>query len=66
MSHSRKIQGMKCIITYTTSTSDGDFYGEGAEAKVPELGARQVTLQSIFGPLRDNGLDVEILAGIKD
>ena len=57
---------MKCIITYTTSTSDGDFYGEGAEAKVPELGARQVTLQSIFGPLRDNGLDVEILAGIKD
>jgi hypothetical protein len=57
---------MKCIITYTTNTSDGDFYGEGAEAKVPELGARKVTLESIFGPLRETGLDADILIGIKD
>jgi hypothetical protein len=57
---------MKCIITYTTSTSDGDFYGEGAEAKVPELGARKVTLESIFGPLREKGLHADILSGIKD
>ena len=57
---------MKCIITYTSSTADADFYGEGAEAKVPELGARHVNLESIFGPLRAGGLDAEILAGIKD
>ena len=57
---------MKCIITYTTSTSDGDFYGEGAEAKVPELGARKVTLESIFGPLREKGLHADILSGIMD
>jgi hypothetical protein len=57
---------MKCIITYTTSTSDGDFYGEGADAKVPELGARKVDLESIFGPLREKGLEAEILSGIKD
>lgn len=57
---------MKCIITYTTSTEGEDFYGEGANAKVPELGSRMVTLDSIFGPLRTNGLDSELLVGIKD
>ena len=29
--------GMKCIITYTSSTAGEDFYGEGADAKVPDL-----------------------------
>lgn len=57
---------MKCVITYTTSTDSCDFYGEGAQAKVPELGSRKVTLDSIFGPLREGGLDAEILVGIKD
>ena len=57
---------MKCVITYTTSTESEDFYGEGADAKVPELGSRKVNLESIFGPLRENGLTSEILAGIKD
>mmetsp|Transcript_22733 Transcript_22733/g.37633 ORF Transcript_22733/g.37633 Transcript_22733/m.37633 type:complete len:311 (+) Transcript_22733:79-1011(+) len=62
-----KSAGMKCVITYTTSTAAADFYGEGAEATVPELGARKVTLESIFGPLRgEGGLDAELLPGIKD
>ncbi|EKX53524.1 hypothetical protein GUITHDRAFT_84455 [Guillardia theta CCMP2712] len=29
--------GMKCIITYTESTKDQDFYGEGADAVVADL-----------------------------
>ena len=57
---------MKCIITYTKSTEGEDFYGEGADAKVPELGSRKVTLDSIFGPLKRDGLDAELLAGVKD
>ena len=59
-------KGMKCVITYTSSTEGGDFYGEGADAKVPELGSRNVNLESIFGPLRENGVNAEILVGIKD
>jgi HAD superfamily hydrolase (TIGR01509 family) len=57
---------MKCIITYTSSTADQDFYAEGAAAKVPDLGSRQVTLKDIFGPLRANGDTAEILVGQKD
>jgi len=57
---------MKCLITYTSSTADQDFYGEGAVATVPDLGSRQVTLESIFGPLRQYGNDADILVGIKD
>jgi hypothetical protein len=57
---------MKCIITYTTSTADGDFYGEGADAKVPDLSSRGITLESIFGPLRKDGLNAQILLGKKD
>lgn len=57
---------MKCVITYTASTATADFYGEGAEAIVPELGARKVTLASIFGPLREEGLEADLLPGIKD
>jgi len=58
--------GMKCLITYTKSTESEDFYGTGADAKVPELGSRGVTLDSIFGPLKENGIDAELLQGIKD
>lgn len=60
-----KSANMKCIITYTSSTASEDFYGEGANAKVPELASRQVTLESIFGPLRESASS-DILAGIKD
>jgi len=58
--------GMKCVITYTSSTAQEDFYGEGADAKVPDLASRQVTLESIFGPMKDGGVDAELLAGKKD
>jgi HAD superfamily hydrolase (TIGR01509 family) len=61
-----KAAGMKCVITYTASTAGEDFYGEGADAKVPELGSCKVTLESIFGPLREKGLNAELLYGIKD
>lgn len=57
---------MKCIITYTPSTEREDFYGEGANAKVPDLGSRGVNLKSIFDPLRNDGLDAELLVGSKD
>ncbi|KAL3905361.1 MAG: hypothetical protein SGILL_009709 [Bacillariaceae sp.] len=61
-----KAAGMKTIITYTASTANEDFYGEGAEAKVPDLASAKVTLDSIFSPLRNVGLDAELLVGIKD
>jgi len=60
------MQGMKCVITYTKSTEGEDFYGEGADAKVPELASAGVTLDTIFAPMKENGLDAEILVGIKD
>jgi HAD superfamily hydrolase (TIGR01509 family) len=53
---------MKCIITYTDSTADADFYGEGADAKVPDLS--NVTLDAIFGPLKAGA--TSLLEGIKD
>ena len=58
--------GMRCLITYTSSTESEDFYGEGADAKVPELGSKGVTLDMIFGPMREKGDDAEILTGVKD
>lgn len=58
-------KGMKCLITYTSSTAGEDFYGEGADAKVPELAKAGVTLDKIFGPLKES-LEAEILVGIKD
>ena len=57
------LQGMRCIISYTHSTASEDFYGEGADAKVPDLG--NVTLEDIFGPLR-SGKSQEILEHIRD
>jgi HAD superfamily hydrolase (TIGR01509 family) len=62
-----KAANMKCIITYTPSTANMDFYGFGADAKVPDLGTRgQVKLDMIFGPLREQGLDAEIMAQVTD
>jgi len=61
-----RVQGMKCLITYTSSTEREDFYGFGADAKVPDLGSRSVTLNDIFGPMKENGLDAEILVEKKD
>lgn len=57
---------MRCIITYTSSTEREDFYAEGADAKVPDLLSRKVTLQSIFGPLREKGTEAQLLVGLKD
>jgi len=71
-----KAAGMRCLITYTASTTSEDFYGMGADAKVPDLvnGGNQVTLESIFSPLREafsadsSGEDQspELLVGFKD
>ena len=58
--------GMKCLITYTSSTEREDFYAFGADAKVPDLGSRYVTLNDIFGPMKEKGEDSEILVGKKD
>jgi len=58
--------GMKCIITYTGSTSSVDFYGHGAKAKIPDLASANVTLEDIFGPLRTDGLDAELLVDVRD
>jgi len=58
--------GMRCLITYTSGTEKEDFYGEGADAKVPNLGSRGVTLFDIFGPLKEKGLEAEILVGKSD
>lgn len=55
--------GMKCLITYTSSTASEDFYAEGADAKVPELASAGVTFSSIFQGGADDG---EMLKGIKD
>eukprot|EP00960_Hanusia_phi_P059533 764203-Hanusia_phi.AAC.2 len=54
--------GMKCIITYTESTKDQDFYGEGADAVVADLS--RVNLDTIFTPLMQ-GQD-SLLEGIKE
>lgn len=53
--------GMRCIITYTESTKNEDFYGEGADAVVPDLS--RVTLKEIFGPLEKG--ERELLRGIR-
>lgn len=58
--------GMRCIITYTTSTENEDFYSLGCDAKVPELGSTGVTLDMIFGPMKVDGVDAEILTGVRD
>ena len=57
--------GMRCVITYTSSTEREPFYDIGADAKVPELGSRNVNLEMIFGPMKSQ-LDADILTGVKD
>lgn len=58
---------MKCIITYTSSTVDRDFYSEGAVAVIPDLESTNVTLNHIFNPIRQYGMEhAEFLVGIKD
>jgi len=59
---------MRCLITYTKSTMNEDFYSLGCDAKVPELGSTKVTLDKIFQPMIDSGFDdkAEILVGVKD
>jgi len=47
----------RCIITYTSSTESEDFYGEGADAKIGNLGG--VTLADIFNK-------AGVLAGKRD
>ena len=64
--YSEHPQQMKCIITYTDGTQNEDFYGGGADAKMPTLGSKGVTLSSIFDPIREHGLDAQILEGKKD
>ena len=54
---------MKCIITYCESTDKVDFYKEGADAKIPNLG--KVGLKDILGPLRANP-HAEVLEGLRD
>lgn len=38
--------GMRCVITYTESTKDQDFFAEGADAVVEDLAG--VTIDSLF------------------
>lgn len=68
-----KAAGMRCLITYTASTTNEDFYGMGADAKVPDLAnnGNPVTLGSIFEPLReafpsDKDEYPDLLVGLKD
>ena len=57
-----KAASMRCLITYTPNTQGEDFYAEGADAAVPNLG--KVGLADIFGPLRAGS--EELLEGIRD
>lgn len=57
--------GMRCIITYTTSTEKEDFYSLGCDAKIPELGSRGITLGMIFDPIKQDP-KADIFVGIKD
>ena len=73
-----KAANMRCLVTYTESTTGEDFYGMGADAKVPDLANSDrgpVTLDAIFAPLReafsadsDSKEDQfpELLVGLKD
>lgn len=51
-----KSANMRCIITYTHNTASEDFYGEGADAKVPDLS--NVKLQDIFEPLKAGSSEI--------
>lgn len=57
-----KAASMRCLITYTPNTQGEDFYAEGADAAVPDLGS--VGLADIFEPLRAGS--EELLEGKRD
>jgi len=59
-----KAAGMKCIITYTDSTEREDFYGEGADAVIPNLG--NVSLKDIFSESLRSGASKEVLPEKRD
>jgi HAD superfamily hydrolase (TIGR01509 family) len=58
-----KAAGMKCVITYTPQTADQDFYGEGADATLPDMG-KGVPLDSLF--TADGQVMEELLEGMAD
>ena len=55
--------GMKCIITYTPETADGDFYGIGADAKLLDFSSG-VVASDVFaeGP----SVGEELLPAVRD
>lgn len=65
-----KSANMRCIITYTDSTATEDFYELGADAKVSSLrcNSGQVTLDSIFDPMKNGNWEnePELLVDIRD
>jgi HAD superfamily hydrolase (TIGR01509 family) len=62
-----KAAGMRCIITYTASTSGEDFYSEGAAAKLLDLSQRGgVSLASIFGANLEFDDSAELLVDQRD
>ncbi|KAG7340222.1 HAD superfamily hydrolase [Nitzschia inconspicua] len=68
-----KAAGMNCIITYTASTANQEFYPNGADATIPDLQSRNVTLHQLFDPIRRRhdsvhhpAAAIELLVGIKD
>lgn len=59
--------GMRCVITYTSSTANEDFYGEGADAKLLDLSQRGgISLESIFGKGLNLGDADELLVDQRD
>lgn len=62
-----KSANMRCIITYTASTADANFYTEGADAKLLDLSQRGgVTLADIFGENLENDPKAELLEKQRD
>ena len=57
-----KAAEMACVITYTSSTADADFYGEGADAALLDLSAG-VTADMLFDGGAVRG---DLLAGLRD
>merc|ERR1711988_1756004 len=58
-----KAANMRCIITYTASTENEEFYAEGADAKIPNLSG--VELDGIFSPM-EKDLGAELLPTLRD
>ena len=55
---------MNCIVTYTPNSKNGDFYGTGADAVVPDLG--KITLKDVFASLVSGEGAFGILEGIRE